>query len=297
MKRKIIALIFLVLATFAWSCEEEKFEFSDNIYGSAEPSQMVLVKEGTFTMGSDYSDGLDFLEGVSDEGFSDEWPKRQVYLSDFFIDITEVTNVQYRGCVKAQGCSDPANSWSVTRDGYYLDSDFDDFPVIFVSNNQATTYCKWAGKRLPTEAQWEKAARGEEELTFPWGYNRPDCSMANFSRIISQYSESGDMIFTEDCFGDTLRVNQFHFFRSPYQVYNMAGNVAEWVSDWYATDYYDSAVYSSNSDNPTGPEEGARKVYRGGSFADNLYLIRTTYRNHALPDSGLPHVGFRCASD
>ncbi len=298
MKRKLVNIFAFTLLVFLFGCPlDDSFEFSSSLYKYVEPSQMVLVPTGPFAMGSDFSEGPDFLEGISDEGFSDERPERQVYLDGFFMDITEVTNAQYRACVAKGACADPQHTGSLTREGYYLDSDFDLFPVIFVSYHQAQSYCQWAGKRLPTEAQWEKAARGQKEFTYPWGDHRPDCTMSNFSKMISEYDETGEMVFSQTCFGDTVKVDQYPSYLSPYGIYNMAGNVAEWVSDWYLEQYYDSGIYPDNLNNPQGPGDGKRRVYRGGGFANNMYLIRTAFRSHGLPGSSFAHVGFRCAKD
>lgn len=289
-----IILFTLILLTMVFSCEENEFEFSDPLYNPVNPSAMAFIEAGYFTMGSDYSAGIDLIDKISDEGFSDEWPEREVYVDAFSIEITEVSNAQYRACVLDDGCTDPKKYWSVSRDEYYLDPDFDLYPALFVTWKQAERYCKWLGRRLPTEAQWEKAARGQDESIFPWGFSLPDCDMANFSKLVSFFDKDEEIIFTEACYADTVRVRRFKHFSSPQGVLNLAGNVSEWVADWYDSEYYETHLAPEDLINPSGPETGDNKIHRGGSFADNVYFIRSAYRGHATIDQGLPNVGFRC---
>ena len=295
MKPNRYVLLIIIILAVLFSCEENEFDFSDPLYKPVDPSPMIQIDSGSFNMGSDYSTGIDPIDGVSDEGFSDEWPEREVFVDTFSIETTEVSNAQYRACVLDDGCTDPQKDWSVTRDLYYLDSDFDDYPVLFVTWEQAEKYCRWLDRRLPTEAEWEKAAKGEDESVFPWGFELPDCDMANFSKIISEFGTDDEIIFTEACYKDTLRVDQFQNYGSSRGVLNMAGNVSEWVADWYDPEYYENHNDPEDLKNPTGPENGDHKVHRGGSFADNVYFIRTAYRGHASVNQGFSYIGFRCA--
>jgi formylglycine-generating enzyme required for sulfatase activity len=195
---------------------------------------LVFVPAGEFTMGSD-------------DGNSDEQPAHTVYLDAFAIDRTEVTNAQYARCVQAGACRPPGSSSSYTRANYFADPRYADHPVIYVSWDDARAYCAWAGRRLPTEAEWEKAARGTDGRTYPWG-DEWDASKANTS-------EAGP--------GDTTPVGAYPQGASPYGALDMAGNVWEWVADWYGEDYY----RESPGENPLGPASGTNRVVRGGSWA------------------------------
>jgi formylglycine-generating enzyme required for sulfatase activity len=222
---------------------------------------MVLVRAGGFPMGSQAGD-------------ANERPVHTVYLDAFWIDRTEVTNAQYRGCVDGGACSPPANRGSYSHDSYFDDPAFDGFPVINVDWMQASAYCAWTGARLPTEAEWEKAARGDDGRTFPWG-EELDCTAANYS----------------DCGGDVVRAGSAPSGASPYGALDMAGNVWEWVADWYSGDYY----ANSPERNPTGPDAGEEKVLRGGSWDSDWYGIRATVRFRFSPDDRSGISGFRCA--
>ena len=174
---------------------------------------MVFVPEGGFMMGSE-------------EDYPEENPMHGISLDSYWIDQTEVTNGMYSQCVAAGACLPPTNITSSSRTVYYGDERFDIYPVIYVDWAMAQTYCSWAGGRLPTEAEWEKAARGVDRRTYPWGNAAPSCSLANF------WGTGGG------CVGDTSPVGSYLFGASPYGVLDMAGNVWEWVSDWFNVRYY-----------------------------------------------------------
>jgi formylglycine-generating enzyme required for sulfatase activity len=228
---------------------------------------MVWVPAGEFTMGSNE--------------YSDAQPVHTVYLDDYWIDQTEVTNVQYTACVDAGACDPPRSSSSSTRASYYGDSEYDDYPVVWVSWYDADTFCTWRDARLPTEAEWEKAARGTDGRTYPWGEGI-SCSQANYGT---------------GCIGDTSAVGSTSpDGDSPYGAFDMAGNAWEWVADWYGEDYYSSP---GANENPTGPSSGDYRVERGGAWnVTNERFVRAASRGRLPPSDGNHfNIGFRCARD
>jgi eukaryotic-like serine/threonine-protein kinase len=231
--------------------------------GDASPKPVrVKIPAGSFGMGAD-------------DGAADEKPIHTVKGSAFEMDRYEVTNARYAQCVAAGKCKPPALTSSKTRPQYYGDSRFADYPVIYVSHQQATDFCAFAGGRLPTEAEWERAAKGTDgPRKYPWGNSDPDCNKANFA----------------GCVGDTDVVGVREAGASPYGVMDMAGNVWEWTSDWYDAGYYKN----SPAIDPKGPSSGKLKVMRGGCWVSGASSLRTTCRKAELPDSWAPNVGFRC---
>jgi formylglycine-generating enzyme required for sulfatase activity len=239
----------------------------------------IYIPPGEFQMGCDF---------LHDGGYAcdlrvDELPLHTVYLDDYQIDATEVTNAQYAQCVTSGACTVPHSSSSYTRDPYYGNPEFADYPVIYVDWYQAQAYCTWAGGSLPTEAQWEKAARGSSDTrAFPWGDASPDCALANFY----DYYGTG-----EYCVGDTSAVGSYPSAASPYGLLDMAGNVWEWVKDWYSSTYYSTGPY----ENPTGPDTGINKVVRGGEWGNGYLYLRVTSRYYFHPTANHTIIGFRCA--
>ncbi len=232
--------------------------------------EMVYVPEGTFTMGS--TDGDD-----------DEKPVRTVDLDAYWIDKYEVSNAQYAQCVADGACTKPKYSDSYTRPSYYGNSEYDNYPVINVDWNQASAYCEWAGGRLPTEAEWEKAARGPNGNKYPWGNESPSCYLANYNQ--------GPYENPKYCVGDTSEVGSYPEGGSYYGAMDMAGNVWEWVNDWWS-DRYDTSV----TRNPKGPENGEDRVLRGGSWFNLNWVMRSACRVGSYPDGAFSlSGGFRCA--
>ncbi|MEW5957511.1 MAG: SUMF1/EgtB/PvdO family nonheme iron enzyme [Chloroflexota bacterium] len=226
------------------------------------PTGMVLVPAGSFTMGSA-------------SGQPDEAPPHEVSLDAFFIDRLEVSNAAYRQCVSAGACTQTASPDGFTRTGYRDDPAFSNYPVINVTWDQATAYCRFAGKRLPTEAEWEYAARGPFNLTYPWGNN--------FEVGLSAAASP-----------DTEPVDSFPGGASPFGVFNMAGNVNEWVQDVYSAGFY--AV--SPAENPVNSGGGSERVFRGGSFANEDGAFYTTSRRYSRgPAFSDVDMGFRCVQD
>jgi formylglycine-generating enzyme required for sulfatase activity/tRNA A-37 threonylcarbamoyl transferase component Bud32 len=240
---------------------------------------MVYVPAGTFWMGSDDSDP---------DAYSNEKPQHEVYLDAFWIDRTEVTNGQYRRCVADGACNPPSKSGSSARESYYGNAEFDDYPVVYVDWSQAEAYCAWAGARLPTEAEWEKAARGDDRRIYPWG-DAFDGSRLNFCDRDCQFDWKDEKV--DDGYADTAPVGSYPVGASPYGALDMAGNVWEWVADWYADDYYTH----SPGNNPQGPGSGTLRVVRGGSWRDPQRYVRAAYRSENGPSYASSYRGFRCA--
>ena len=225
----------------------------DTVVNPADNALYVYIPAGDFTMGSSSGD-------------QSEQPVHAVTLDGFWIGQTEVTNAQYARCVEANICT-PANN---TR---WNDPAYADHPVANVDWEQANQYAAWAGGRLSTEAEWEKAARGTDQRSYPWGDQVADQQRLNYNFV----------------HGDTTPVGQYADGASFYGVLDMAGNVEEWVADWYAADYY----ASSPGQNPPGPAAGSQRVVRGGSFNSNGFDVRATARDRAFPNVDYPSVGFR----
>jgi formylglycine-generating enzyme required for sulfatase activity len=231
-------------------------------------ADMVEVPAGSFWMGCTPADG---------SCFSNESPYHEVTLDAFLIDVTEVTVSDYADCVSAGVCTAPgtvaACNWGVPGR--------EDHPVNCVDWYEAEAYCAWTGKRLPTEAEWEKVARGTDERIYPWGNTSPDCTLAIMD-------DGGD-----GCgLNSTWPVGSLPGGASPYGALDMAGNVWEWVSDWYGSSYYSSSPAS----NPTGPSSGSSRVCRGGSWYLPGASLRASNRAAEAPSFNDDFVGFRCAS-
>lgn len=228
---------------------------------------MVLVPAREFMMGSRQDDK---------SAENDERPAHSVYLDAYYIDQYEVTTTRYATFFRATNRRQPTY-WSEQ-----LLQQHGNKPVVGVDWNDASAYCAWAGKRLPTEAEWEKAARGTDQRPYPWGNATPNKTLANFERG-----------FDFKDYGVLTDVGSFEEGKSPYGAYDMAGNVWEWVSDWYDEHYYSK----SPARNPKGPSSGEYRVIRGGSWSDGPVLVRSAYRSRITPTNRLVYLGFRCAQD
>jgi len=230
--------------------------------------EMVLIPAGNFTMGSN-------------EGYIDEKPVHSVYLDSYYIDKYEVTNGLYEVCVQLNICRRPIDVSSYQRLSYFGHPLFVRYPVINVTFEMARAYCEdWRGARLPTEAEWEKAARGTDNSTYPWG-EEIGCEYANYRDSACERVR------------DTASVTSFERGVSDYGVYNMSGNVWEWVKDWYSPAYY----LNSPTENPTGPKNAVVGIYyikRGGSFQKDGKMATTTNREKNDPTNYGSDLGFRC---
>lgn len=229
-------------------------------------AEMVLIPAGEFWMGSD-------------DGDADEKPRRRVYLDAFSIDKYEVTNTLYKPSMDATRYPAPSH-WTNTSFNSSAQ------PVVGVSWYEAEAYCRWAGKRLPTEAEWEKAARGTDGRKYPWGNEEPDNSKANYGQPLSG-GPAARLVGKRK----TTPVGSYPSGVSTYGVHDMAGNVWEWVADWYDGNYYQRAP----GRNPKGPDSGQFRVFRGGSWIDDPGSARSSNRLWSHPGDRFSHVGFRCA--
>ncbi|HJU05316.1 MAG TPA: SUMF1/EgtB/PvdO family nonheme iron enzyme [Nitrospiraceae bacterium] len=233
---------------------------------------MVLVPAGAFPMGVPQGDR---------DGGRDEYPRHEVFLNDYYIDTYEVTNARYLEFVKATGHRPPQNpkheNRTLWKNGTVSES-IADRPVINVDWYDADAYCRWAGKRLPTEAEWEKAARGTGDRRFPWGNTEPTHKHLNYNQ---QWRGEKTL----------MPVGSYEAGKSPYGAYDMAGNVYEWVADWYDPLYYEK----SPPKNPPGPETGTFKVLRSSGWAVETPLVRLFIRIKSDPLNRNDSTGFRCA--
>jgi formylglycine-generating enzyme required for sulfatase activity len=216
-----------------------------------------------------------FVRGTTSGGF-DEQPERTIFLDTFAIDRYEVTNHQYQQFVLATGHRKPGLPSRYAKGGGKIKGT--NQPVVYVSWDDATEYCRWKGKRLPTEAEWEKAMRGTDGRLWPWG-NIEQANGANWARVNDGYEVSSP-------------VGNFRADKSPYGVMDGAGNVLEWVADWYQETYY----RDSPGQNPPSPEHGTYRVLRGGSYTTTGGDIRITSRSKMMPDFRDETIGFRCAN-
>ena len=268
-RRHALVLSAVVLAVLAgtWSMSAAQLDRlrKSKSFKTTPPAEapMVEIPAGEFMMGSDGSQALE-----------DERPSHRVWLDAFSIELHEVTTAQYAAFLSVQNRAAPWQWESVDLVQH------GDRPVIGVDWRDAEAFCTWKGKRLPTEAEWEKAARGTDARLYPWGNQAPTADLANFA-LGARFSYN-QVLFP---------VRSHEPGKSPYGLYHMAGNAYEWVQDWYGTNYYDS----SPDRNPPGPSQGQFKVLRGGSWSDLPKYLLTYGRFRLSPETKNSYTGFRCA--
>ncbi len=229
----------------------------------SDEAPMAVIPAGEFWMGVDGMIGLE-----------DERPRHKVRLDAYQMDVYEVTVARYARFLAATN-REPPSYWETVKFAEHGDR-----PVIGVSWDDADTFCQWAGKRLPTEAEWEKAARGTDERHYPWGNQKPTPNLANYA-LGARFSYSQVL----------MPVGKYDKARSPYGLFDMAGNVWEWTQDWYDGAYYEK----SPEKNPTGAEQGQFKVLRGGAWSDLPKYLLTYGRFKLPPTTRNSYIGFRCA--
>jgi formylglycine-generating enzyme required for sulfatase activity len=253
---------------------------------------MVFVPGGTFQMGStetEVMDAIDFCRQhyspCNNWFYMREHPQHAVTLEDFWIDRTEISNAQYRQCVEAGICAEPATCKK--GDLTHLDAEKTDHPVVCVSWDDAQAYCEWAGARLPNEAEWEYAFRGEQNLIYPWG-DTFDGTKLNYCDVNCEQSHADNRY--DDHYVKTAPVGSHPEDVSWCGALDLSGNVSEWVADW-------SGDYVSELElNPTGPASGTEKILRGCSWYAQPAYCRSAARPFVAPDTRFDYLGFRCAS-
>jgi len=253
-KIAIWAVAILVPAAIAayWLVQRATLSAKDGV-------SLVRIEGGTFTMGDD-----------------EFFPMRQVFVSPFYMDAYEVTTARYAKFLAANGSLAPPDEW----EGIDLKKS-GELPVVGVSWNDADAYCRWAGRRLPTEAEWERAARDGDQRKYPWGNEEPGAGRAAYSRKAGHAYEGG-----------LERVGSLEAGRSREGVYDLEGNVSEWVSDWFTESFAVDDVR-----NPKGPPNGEKKVIRGSGWHEPVERLGGSRRYQAAPDNRTDDVGFRCAMD
>lgn len=271
---------FIGFAILLWGCSSD-YPLSSclpkEIVNQKDNSVMALVPEGEFLMGTSDAD-LEFYRKEfpleAESTFADERPQHKVFLDAFYIDKFEITNEQYQAFLKAT---------AYKAKSYLDESPYNDpnLPAVVLEWEDVVAYAKWAEKRIPTEAEWEKAARGTDGRIWPWG-NEWNPSILN--------ANDGDGSL--DGYAQTAPVGQYPKSASPYGVYDLAGNIWEWVADWYDPNYYKTSPYK----NPKGPRSGSSRILRGGGWAENYEFTRCASRLGGINFGSLLR-GFRCAKD
>ena len=265
MSPSMMALAALAVQMMLWMAPSEAQQPAETTVKAQDGTPMALILEGEFEMGSH-----------AHEGEPDERPRHRVYLPAFYMDKYQVTAARYAKFLEASK-REPPRFWSEVRL-----SEEGDRPVVGVDWMEAEAYCRWTGKRLPTEAEGEKAARGTDGRKYPWGNDEPTRQHANFGQ---DKEENEAMPLTP--------VGRYEAGKSPYGIYDMAGNVWEWTADWYDEKYYSQSAARS----PKGPAKGLTKVTRGGAWDRHQFNLRTANRSSMNPTDRIKSLGFRCAQD
>jgi eukaryotic-like serine/threonine-protein kinase len=247
--------------------------------------EQVYVPAGEFIMGSDDPEAKKTIEGGR---AYPENPQHVVYLDGYWIDKYEVTNAQYALCVEAGDCEPPFVSSNYTYTRYYGNPEFDNYPVVWVSWYQAREYCDWAGRRLPNEAEWEKASRGTDGQKYPWGEEPVTGERANFcdtncTRTHAYHAE-------DDGYPDTSPVGSYPAGVSPYGAMDMSGNVWEWVSSLIMDYPYDA------NDGREDPDAPGERAWRGGPWSNGIWWMRSSVRYRSVSEYKWYNLGIRCAA-
>jgi len=306
-------LFLLLIALFAWSFMNGSL--SGSLSGSLPPTPeigsiqtspkdnalMGYVPAGEFTMGSQADDP---------NAYSNEKPPHVVYLDAFWIDQTEVTNAMFARFIEETAYQTDAeqagygfvylpssDDWEETNGANWTDPvgpenniiGLEHYPVVQVSWNDANAYCEWADRRLPTEAEWEKAARGADARQYPWGndFNGQYLNYCDSNCIMVNSQDNS----TSDGYLDLAPVGTYPTGSSPYNALDMSGNVWEWVEDWFDETYYQT----TSNNNPLGPKSGTYRTLRGGSWSNGNIFVRSAIRTGSLPNEAIDNLGFRCA--
>ena len=249
----------------------EPKELAKEIVGK-DGAPMILIPEGPFLMG---------VPKWARDGGRDEYPNHEVFLHEYYLDKYEVTNGRYLEFIRQTGHRPPKHAMDPTKnlwqDGLMPES-IVNLPVVNVDWFDARAYCEWAGKRLPSEAEWEKAGKGTDDRRFPWGNVEPTHKHLNFNQKWRGEST-------------LVPVGIYEAGKSPYGLYDMAGNVWEWVADWYDMEYYGHSPHT----NPLGPDSGTRRVLRSSGWQVETPQVRVFTRVAADPLNRDHSTGFRCA--
>jgi len=273
------------LSTAQWISEREHPTVGSTRISEADQMEQVHVPAGEFTMGADDKDAKTTIEG----GVAyPENPVHTVYLDGYWIDKHEVSNGQYALCADAGVCQPPFSPGSATRARYYGIPEYSNYPVMWVNWFMARAYCEWAGRRLPTEAEWEKAARGTDGRTYPWGNDPVSGERVNYcdKGCPRAYANSAD----NDGYPDTAPVGSYPAGASPYGAMDMAGSVWEWTSTLIKPYPYDAADGREDLDG------NGQRVWRGGPWSNGWWWMRSSLRYHSVPTYWYYNLGFRCAS-
>lgn len=266
--------IILILVIAASACAPSTGQSTSSSPSSADT--MVQIPAGAFTMGSSLDQAMaecqKFRDDCQRDWYTAEGPAHSVDVPAFYMDKYETTNALYEACVTAGKCQPPRISSSASHPNYYGNAQYGNYPVINVNWDMAKTYCEWRGARLPTEAEWEKAARGTDGRTYPWGEGL-DTTRANYF---------------DSKMGDPVAVGSYENGKSPYGIYDMAGNVWEWVSDWYD-------AYPGGDPNASSDFGQKARVLRGGAWLDPGNSLHSTFRGELDPTHSFGNIGFRCA--